>query len=224
MSWDIEVSAGTAAAFHARPFPEPVRRTCWVFQVNRAAVALGSAQPAGHLGVVPAEVEVVRRRSGGGAVWLAPGDVLWVDLVIPKHDPLWDDDIGRATWWVGDRWASFVAEVTGRVATVHRTGMVRTQWSSRVCFAGLGPGEVLVDGYKVVGVSQRRTREGARFQCAALVRWRPETLVDALDLTVAERADCFSTLADTAAGLADLGATADLDRLTVAAIAALTAP
>lgn len=224
MTWKIEVSEGTAAAFHARPFPDPVRRTCWVFAVNQRAVALGSAQPASHLGAVPPDVEVVRRRSGGGAVWLAPGEVLWVDLVIPRDDPLWDDDIGRATWWVGERWAAFVTEVTGRAATAHRGAMVRTEWSSRVCFAGLGPGEVLVDGFKVVGVSQRRTRDGARFQCAALVRWRPEALVDALDLTDAERADCFSTLADTAAGLVDLGASQDTDWLTACAVAALTTP
>jgi hypothetical protein len=52
--------------------------------------------------------------------------------------------------------------------------MVRTEWSDRVCFAGIGPGEVLdAAGRKVVGISQRRTRGSARFQCAALGRWDP---------------------------------------------------
>ena len=46
-----------------------------------------------------------------------------------------------------------------------------------VCFAGIGPGEVLVGGRKVVGISQRRNRGGARFQCAALLRWRPGEMV-----------------------------------------------
>ena len=32
---------------------------------------------------------------------------------------------------------------------------------------------MLVDGRKVVGISQRRTRAGALFQCAALTRWNP---------------------------------------------------
>lgn len=34
-----------------------------------------------------------------------------------------------------------------------------------MCFAGVGAGEVLLDGRKVVGISQRRARDGARFQC-----------------------------------------------------------
>jgi lipoate-protein ligase A len=53
-------------------------------------------------------------------------------------------------------------------------------WSGRICFAGLGPGEVTVNGRKVVGVSQRRTRKGALFQTAALLRWDPGRLVDLL--------------------------------------------
>jgi hypothetical protein len=40
-----------------------------------------------------------------------------------------------------------------------------------VCFAGLAAGEVIVDGAKVVGISQRRTRAGARFQCSVPLRW-----------------------------------------------------
>jgi hypothetical protein len=43
--------------------------------------------------------------------------------------------------------------------------------SDVVCFAGLGPGEVTRYGAKVVGISQRRTRHAARFQCAVLARW-----------------------------------------------------
>jgi lipoate-protein ligase A len=55
--------------------------------------------------------------------------------------------------------------------------MVRTAWSSLVCFSGLGPGEVHAGGRKVVGISQRRTRGWARFQCAAYLRWDPDALV-----------------------------------------------
>ena len=58
--------------------------------------------------------------------------------------------------------------------------MVRTEWSSLVCFAGRGPGEVFVDARKAVGISQRRTRDGARFQCAIHRRWDPATLVGLL--------------------------------------------
>jgi hypothetical protein len=40
-----------------------------------------------------------------------------------------------------------------------------------VCFGGTGPGEVVVGGAKVVGLSQRRTRDGARFQCSVPLAW-----------------------------------------------------
>ena len=72
-----------------------------------------------------------------------------------------------------------VVHVRGPVAdaVVHRGGLVATPWSRQVCFAGLGPGEVTVAGRKVVGVAQRRTRHGARFQVAALLRWDPAALV-----------------------------------------------
>jgi lipoate-protein ligase A len=123
-------------------------------------------------------IEVVRRRSGGGAVYVAPGGELWVDVVVPRGDDLWDDDVGRATYWLGDAWATAI----GDRAVVHRGAMVHHEWSALVCFAGLGPGEVTVDGRKVVGISQRRTREAARFQCVAYERWDPQPLVDLLHL------------------------------------------
>jgi hypothetical protein len=42
-----------------------------------------------------------------------------------------------------------------------------------VCFAGAGPGEVLVEDAKLVGVAQRRTRSAVRFQTMIHLRWRP---------------------------------------------------
>jgi lipoate-protein ligase A len=39
-----------------------------------------------------------------------------------------------------------------------------------------------VGGAKVVGISQRRTRELARFQSVAYLAWDPAGLIDALDL------------------------------------------
>lgn len=49
--------------------------------------------------------------------------------------------------------------------------MVSSPLATVVCFAGLAPGEVTVDGAKVVGISQRRTRAGARFQCSVPRVW-----------------------------------------------------
>ncbi len=54
--------------------------------------------------------------------------------------------------------------------------MIRTRWSSDVCFAGTGPGEVLVGDAKLVGISQRRTRLAVRFQTMVHLRWRPDVV------------------------------------------------
>jgi lipoate-protein ligase A len=137
------------------------------------AVVLGSTQAA------PADAgdDVVRRRSGGGAVLVAPDDPLWVDVDLPAGDPLWDDDVGRSFLWLGEAWAAVLRDL-GLDAEVHRGGFEPGRWGRLVCFAGRGPGEVFVGGAKVVGLAQRRTRAGARFQCAVPSRWDPGRLVD----------------------------------------------
>ena len=150
----------------------------------------------------------VRRRSGGGAVLMEPGGLVWVDVFVPAGDPLWQSDVGRAFAWLGDAWAGAL----GAGATVHAGPLVTTAWSKLVCFAGLGPGEVTVAGAKVVGMAQRRTRAGALFQCAALREWRPDRLLDRLALDAGERRQVAEELAGVAAGV-ELDADDLLDRL-----------
>ncbi|MEY2453896.1 MAG: lipoate---protein ligase [Acidimicrobiaceae bacterium] len=172
MSWSVHRASGSAAEFHHRDLP--AERAIWIVEFEQPALVLGSSQAM----VAASGIEVVRRRSGGGAVYVEPGGTLWVDVVVPRGDDLWDDDVGRATYWLGDAWAAAI----GDGALVHRGAMVRNEWSDLVCFAGLGPGEVTVGGRKVVGISQRRTREAARFQCVAYERWDPGPLVDHLPI------------------------------------------
>ncbi len=174
MTWNVHRARGSAADFHHRDLP--AERGVWLFEIERPTVVLGSRQTIVDL----PGVDVVRRRSGGGAVYLEPGGALWVDVVVPRDDPLWDDDVGRATHWLGAAWAVAIdAE-----AVVHRGPMVSTEWSDAICFAGLGPGEVTIDGRKAVGISQRRTREWARFQCVTYERWNPHPLVELLGVGV----------------------------------------
>jgi lipoate-protein ligase A len=202
-SWRVESATGSAAEFHARELPVPLERSAWVLDVDGPALVLGSTQVDT---VRPgAGIEVVRRRSGGGAVLLQPGD-LWIDLLLPRDDPLWVDDVGRAAHWVGDVFAAAV----GEGAVVHRGGLLRTPWSGAVCFAGLGPGEVTdgEGGPKLIGISQRRTRIGARFQCAALRRWDAVGIAELLQLP----SEAATELATAAAGV-DLTAAAVLARL-----------
>jgi lipoate-protein ligase A len=176
--WAVERQAGPAAALHGRPLPDPFTAAVWVFEATAPALVLGSAQPEDGVdreAAAAAGIDVVRRHSGGGAVLLVPGEHLWVDVLLPAGDPRWHDDVGRAAHWVGDVWAAALADV-GVDAAVHRGPMQPSEWSRAVCFAGLGPGEVTAAGRKVVGISQRRSRAGARFQSVALARWDPVTL------------------------------------------------
>jgi lipoate-protein ligase A len=177
--WTVEEHTGAAADFHAREVVEPAVRSVWWLSVDRPALVLGSAQrteTADADALAAAGVELVRRRSGGGAVLLVPGQVVWVDVVVPRGDGLWDDDVGRAAHWLGAAWAAALASCGVAGAEVHRGPLLRTAWSGLVCFAGVGPGEVTVAGQKLVGISQRRTRGWARFQCAAYLRWDPAAL------------------------------------------------
>lgn len=163
--------------------------------VTRPAVVLGSTQGDGVVVPGAAGLEVARRRSGGGAVLVEPGRLAWADVVVPAGDPLWRADVGRATWWLGEAWAAALSALGVAGGVVHRGGLVPSSWSPWVCFAGLGPGEVTVDGAKVVGISQRRNRTGVLFQCAVPLAWDPAPLLAALALAPAEREEAAAALA-----------------------------
>jgi lipoate-protein ligase A len=202
--WVVDRARGTAADFHAREVVELVERLVSVFDVDGPALVLGSTQPENHVdkaALAAAGVDLVRRRSGGGAVLLDPGDVLWVDVVVPRGDECWRDDVSRAGHWLGRVWQLALADLGVVTATVHTGALVSTPWSSLVCFAGLGPGEVSVGGRKLVGTSQRRTRSGARFQCVVHRHWDPSPLLHLLALDDDERARGKAALAGVATGL-----------------------
>jgi lipoate-protein ligase A len=172
--WIVEHVHGDAGGFHAS---DPVaQRSATFLTVAEPTLVLGSAQRDNDVDRRVADalgVEVVRRRSGGGAVLLLPGEFVWLDLVIPAGDELWLADVAQAMVWVGELWRAAFAEL-GIAGEVHRGPMITTAWSRQVCFAGVGTGELLQGVGKLVGVSQRRTREYARFQSMCHLRWRPE--------------------------------------------------
>jgi lipoate---protein ligase len=176
-SWHIQHSTGDVAAFHSRDLPTD-QRAATFFRAESPALVLGSSQRDESVDVAAAArqgIEVVRRRSGGGGVLLWPDEFVWLDVEIHAGDDLWSDDVGRAMWWVGELWRRALVDLEP-LATVHQGRLIRTEWSTDVCFAGTGPGEVLVGGAKLVGISQRRTRLAARFQTMVHLRWRPDVV------------------------------------------------
>jgi lipoate-protein ligase A len=185
-SFAVRTFRGSAAEFHARILDDEVAPEVWVFEVDHPALVIGSAQRVEEVVDVAAceatGVAVVRRRSGGGVVLLEPGQIVWFDVVVPSAHL-------RA------------AGVDG--VEVHRGGMVCSRWCPLLCFAGIGPGEVLRDGVKLVGISQRRSRPGSRFQCAVHTTWNPGGVVQLLaaDVPPAELPTVGELPADVAGAL-----------------------
>ena len=184
---------GTVAELHGiDPFVDgspagPYVQRC---DLTDAALVLGSRQSpetADAAACRDTGVSVVRRRSGGGAVLLRPDAVVWADLVVPHG--VAPDDVRGSMVWAGHRWAEALAAAVGSTTGpaarpldlhVHEGGMVCTPWSGLVCFAGVGPGEVLLGGRKLVGLSQRRTRHGLRIQGTLYTRSVTDELVGLL--------------------------------------------
>jgi lipoate-protein ligase A len=188
--------------------PEP-RRVAVVREVAHRTLVLGSTQPADLVSpdaLRDRSVELVRRRGGGGAVYLEPGAFLWVDAWIPRDDVLWAHDVSVAAEWVGQWWVEALVGVGGSVGvgglSVHRGRSAPGSFGDLVCFAGRGPGEVFVDDRKVVGVSQWRSREGALFSSCAYLEWAAEPLLDLLSFDDVTRSELAVRLRDVAAGLA----------------------
>ncbi len=165
-AWIVERRTGTADELH-RPWPEGEARANRVVAicevVGPPTLVLGSSQP--DPAVVVDGLETARRSSGGGAVLVAPGAQAWIDVWLPRSDPLWDDDVVRSSAWLGSAWRRglFAAGVRLADLEVHAGRLERTHWSDLICFAGVGPGEVCWNDKKLVGLAQRRTRAGARF-------------------------------------------------------------
>ncbi|MGQ0830145.1 MAG: lipoyl protein ligase domain-containing protein [Microthrixaceae bacterium] len=214
MTWHVEHHRESAATFHARPLPSDPARAISTCDPTGPALVLGSAQRddvVDRAACARAGVDVVRRRSGGGAVLVEREALLWVDVLVPRSDELWHSDVGRSFGWLGATWQRALAEV-GVSTRAHEGPMVTTRWSRLVCFAGLGPGELTDErGRKVLGMSQRRTATAARFQCAVLAHWRPQRLLALLSLDASERDAAAADLAEAAASCG-----ADLEHLLAA--------
>ncbi len=193
--WRVEHRSGSAAALHALDWPDPLVPTVWTMEVDAPALVLGSTQAASSVDAAALAREGIAltgRRSGGGAVLVEPRDTIWIDVFVPRGDPQWDDDVNRSFLWLGRAWQQALADV-GIDADVHEGALVCGAFGRQVCFAAIGSGELTVGGEKVVGLSQRRTRAGARLQCTVYRRWNPAPLaalgIDPADLPTVATVD-----------------------------------
>lgn len=178
--WRLVRRTSTASEFHALAVPDPAKPEVWVHEVTRPALVLGSTQRGAGIAdegaCARAGVEIVRRRSGGGAVLLIPGEVTWVDVILPAGAPGWSDDVHRPMVWFGERLSTAFTAAGVASNRVHDAAMVSTEHSRLICFDGLGPGELMLGHAKLVGISQRRTRAAARLQCCWYTSYEPAAL------------------------------------------------
>jgi lipoate-protein ligase A len=205
--WRVERRSASAAALHALEWPESLEPTIWLMQADVPALVLGSTQSAADVdqaALARAGIALATRRTGGGAVLVEPDDTIWVDVLIPRDDARWVDDVGRSFLWLGRAWQRALGAL-GLDAEMHEGALTCGAHGRQVCFAAIGSGELTLGGLKAVGLSQRRTRAGARFQSTAYRRWRPEPLaalgLDPADLPVvatidAARVDVEAALLD----------------------------
>jgi lipoate-protein ligase A len=142
-------------------------------ELTEPTVVLGSAQSFGAVDLEAARdarISVVQRSSGGGAVLLVPGEHLWVDAIWPTR-PSDERGIESSFRWAGVLFRAALASL-GVEASLYEGIPDRDACARRVCFAGLGHGELSVEDTKVLGLSQRRQRRLIRVQALCLLRWR----------------------------------------------------
>lgn len=195
--WAYETVSGSAAELHQRS-SDFSRRLVRVNHVVRPAVVLSSTQSVDVMDMRTVErlgLDVVKRSSGGGLVHLGVEEQLWVDFFLPRGDELWVDDVGRSSDWLGRAWVRAFDSIGLEGAEVTAGRWSDPEIGRIVCFAATGPGEVVIDGRKLVGVSQRRTRQGARFQSTLYRTFDPGTVMSTLDESFIGR-EVYRRLAD----------------------------
>lgn len=190
----------------------------WVMHPTAPAVVRGSAQKPELFDeelLRDRGVDLAGRRSGGAAVWIEPASVVWIDVLAPRGSPLWSDDLVQTFAGVGMLW-QHALQTCGVDSDLVERAPQRGGPGDLACWAGHGWGEVVVGGAKVVGLSQRRTRWGARVQCMAVVDGSAGRITEAfVDLGSADRAEMVEAI-----GSVDLGVARDeLEHVAIEALA-----
>ena len=148
-----------------------------------AALVLGSVQRfdvVDRAALAAHGIDVARRRSGGGAVLVVPDGIVWFDVVVAGDDPRFapaSGDVTKSMRWIGGHILTALGALGVDDIAMHDGPMTCSDWCRLICFAGTATGEITLEGRKLVGISQRRSRQGSRFQCAVHTEWSPDLMV-----------------------------------------------
>lgn len=127
--------------------------------------------------------DLLRRRSGGGAVLAGPW-LLGVDLLLPAAHPLSAAGHIASFRWLGSVWHKSLrtlgvfVEIADAASIAESNAAACEAGLDWVCFAGLSHGELIdVQGRKLLGLAQWRGRWGTLLSAGLLVAQTPwETL------------------------------------------------
>ena len=150
--------------------------------VSPAALVLGSAQSEADAAT---ESDVVRRGTGGGAVFCDHG-ILLIDLAVPAGHALAPEDVTEAYRPLGEAVHQALAGLgvdcrTVGVDEARAMDDARKAAARRACWAGLSPYEIVLgDGRKLVGLAQRRRRGAVLHQVAIPVSTPPAEVLNHL--------------------------------------------
>ena len=166
-AWNVRQLAAVAPVARAR-----------VWRHRSPAVVLGCAQRSLRPAIerrAAGVVALVERPAGGGAVLAGPWMVS-VSIVLPSGHPLLRGTLIDCYRWLGRLHVEALAEcgVPGRALPPHELrradaalGASAVSWA---CFGALSPWEVAApDGRKLVGLAQRRQRDGVLLVAGTLI-------------------------------------------------------
>ena len=192
-----------------------------VHSVSPAAITVGRAQMA-DVDVAAAAregLEVIARPSGGGPV-LWDDDLIAIDVILPAGHPLLTTDVVATYRWVGEAVAAALGHLGIAGARAVPPDEARA-WprgeAAGLCFGGLSPWEVVVDGRKVLGLSQVRRQAGGIVQVGVPMALDAPRLARAVGAPPGAADD----LADRTAGIRELAPGVTRDQATDALVTAL---
>ncbi|HCG00525.1 MAG TPA: ligase [Chloroflexi bacterium] len=186
--------------------------TVWWHATETPTLILGAGQPltadtkrrCAELGV-----SLVRRASGGTAVFADPG-IVGLDVSLPAQHRLVGTDVVKNYRWLGEVWMNTLRSLGVRARLVD---VEESRQSSKLpgdlvaalraaCFGTLSPFEVVVKRRKVVGLAQVRRRTGLLLQSGIHLHFAREQLAQ---LIAPEPTGGLSdALANVAAGLDEI--------------------
>jgi lipoate-protein ligase A len=164
--------------------------TLWWHWADGATIVLGAGQTGVEVdseACATAGVLVTKRSSGGTAVYADPA-LVGLDVALPPGHPLNGTDVVESYRWLGEVWVQTlgILGASGRLASVEEArGQARTPGTlatimHMACFGSISPYEVLVNGQKLVGLSQVRRGGRVLFQSGIYLRFDPDVLTKLL--------------------------------------------